>query len=85
MIYDYPMSKKLIKDLEKEYRLEEVDKGNTWRNETSMSYLMEKIKEEANEVDISFHNEYFHTDRKHTYQELLDLILVSCMLAERIR
>jgi len=79
--FDYPLTKQLVKIVEQEYRDEAIDKGNSWRQECGIDYLLEKLEEEFTEVQSAamrgFPNGVIQA-------EIVDLILMAAMLHERL-
>lgn len=85
--YDYPVTPKLVNKLLEEYRTNAEEKGDSWRTNCSLGFLVGKLAEEYNEIA----DEYEALDHRsgnaswdHIAEECLDLILVAAMLHERI-
>lgn len=81
IIWDYPINTELVRRLKKEYRLESIDKGNTWRSEGSINYLWYKIDEEYREI-LSAHSRELPNGV--IQSEIIDLIEVLGMLYWRL-
>lgn len=70
-----------IKDCQKVFNCHNKDKGNSWKK-CAIDFLRDKLDEEYQEFEQAYHRDY---DEEHQYEELLDVINVAVMLAERLR
>lgn len=81
IIWDYPINDKLVKILKLEYRVESVDKGNSWRTECPEDYLFKKCKEEYEEIMTAKRRQF---PNGVIQAEIIDLIEVLGMLYWRL-
>ena len=81
--YDYPMTPELFQKLLAEYRANADKKGDSWRSQCSLDFLIGKLAEEYNEIT----DEWMQVEKPNwtkIAEECLDLILVAAMIHERI-
>lgn len=71
------MFKEILKDLDKAYEKNKKEKGDSWKK-INPNELFDKFDEELKEFKEA---QYM----KDTYQELVDVLLVGMMLAQRIK
>lgn len=85
--FDYPLDETLIRVVKKEYRDESKEKGNSWRSDCTIEFLIDKLAEEYGETNGLFKNStlgYGNYPEADLQDELVDLIEVAAMLWQRL-